>query len=74
MRRATVVACLQDHTWREIKVEVGEAGPDYVLEDDEVKEKAIELVEFLLKRTSSVGVSFFLVTYIEPLDYVEGVT
>ncbi len=69
MRRATVVACFQDHTWREIKVQVVDTDPNYVLKDDEVKEKAIGLAKFLF---SSVEVSFFLVTYVEPLDYVEG--
>ncbi len=68
MRRATVVACLQDHTWREINVEV--ADDDHVLESSKVKEKAIELAKLVF---SSVEVSFFLVTYVEPLDYMEGI-
>jgi hypothetical protein len=70
MRRATVVVCLQDHTWREVKVEVVDTDPNYVLKDDEVKERAINLAKFLF---SSVEVSFFLVTYVEPLDYIEGI-
>lgn len=69
MRRAKVVACLLDHTWREINVEVADDS-DYVLEDYEVKEKAIELAKTVF---SSVEVSFFLVTHVEPLDYVEGI-
>ena len=69
MRRAKVVAGFLDHTWREINVEVAE-DPNYVLEDYEVKEKAIELAKLVF---SSVEVSFFLVTHVEPLDYVEGI-
>ena len=68
MRRAKVVAGFLDHTWREINVEVADDS-DYVLKDYEVKEKAIELAKLVF---SSVEVSFFLVTHVEPLDYVEG--
>ncbi len=69
MRRATVVACLQDHTWREINVEVAD-DDDHVLENSRVKEKAIELAKLVF---SSVEVSFFLVTYVEPIDYMGGI-
>ena len=69
MRRATVVACLQDHTWREINVEVAE-DLDHVLDNSEVREKATELAKLVF---SSVEVSFFLVTYVEPIDYMGGI-
>jgi len=69
MRRAKVVAGLLDQTWREINVEVAE-DPNYVLEDDEVKEKAIQLAKLVF---SSEEVSFFLVTYVEPIDFMDGI-
>jgi len=69
MRHAHVVACLKDHTWRKLRVEVGQ-DPNYVLEDDEVKEKAIELAKIII---SSEEVDFYVVTYIEPLDYMDGI-
>jgi hypothetical protein len=57
-----------DFTWSELQVEVAE-DPNYVLDDDEVKEKAIEQAK---KEFPKVEVAFLTVIYIEPLDYMEG--
>ena len=67
-RKVEVAVGLSDHTWRDIRVEV-EEDPDHVLDDDELKEKA----KVMAKRVfSSKEVSFLVVIYIEPLDYMEG--
>ena len=68
MRQVTVVVGFRDYTWGNHHVEVAE-DPNYVLDDDEVKEAAVTIAR---KEFSSKEVSFFLVTYIEPLDDMEG--
>ena len=69
-RSVEVAVGFADHTWRDIWVKVPE-DPNSVLDDDVVREKAIELAKIVF---SSVEVSFLSVIYIEPLDCVEGVT
>lgn len=69
MHQVTVVVGFNDHTWRELDVEVPE-GSTYALDVVEVGEEALELAK---RQFSREEVAFWLVTYVESLVYSERV-
>ena len=69
MRKAVVAVGFPDYTWSELHLEI-EKDPNYVWDDDELKEIALKQAKGEFAKTET---SFLLVTYIEPLDYMEGI-
>ena len=69
MRRVRIAVGLPSYTWCELHLEV-EEDPDYILENDEVEERALAIAK---SEFSGEQVSFFLVTYVEPPDYMDGI-
>lgn len=69
MRKVVVAVGFPDYTWSELHLEIDE-DPNYVWDDDEVKEMALKQAAEAFPKTET---TFLLVTYIEPLDYMEGI-
>jgi len=71
-RRVEVAVGFADHTWRDIWVTVPEE-PNYVLDDDEVRAKAHDIV-MIMANSADWNVSFIYVIYVEtPDDLLDGI-